>query len=567
MGVYTPLDKGLRSQLESSSTQPLVFYTEYLDLLRFPDNAHQEELLEYLRVKYSMRKIDLIFVVSPLALNFVLKNGDDLFQGTPIVFTSVNVHTVEKLSLNPNVTGIAVTRNIRDTLDIALHMQPDITRVVIPGGASPIERSWAADLRASLHPYEDHITFSYVNDLSMDELLDMVRHLPPHSIVLYSAMYFYDGAGHYFLPEEALDLIARSSNAPVYGTDQTYIGSGIVGGHLYDMAEVGADAGKMGARILAGESPAKIPVQTVDPNHDAFDARQLSRWNISEARLPPGSIVLFRQPSFWQLYKWYVLGCVGLFLVQSLLVLALIRLTRKLKQSESGLRELSGNLINAQEDERKRIARELHDDFSQRLALLRIEMGSLVREDRGQISLDRRKLSGLCSMVDDLTMDIHHLSHTLHSSKLQLLGLQAALKELCGQVEKGYPMSVEFHSDELSHAVPPDVALCLYRVAQEALSNAAKYSGATRATLSLSNGNARLRMRIADSGKGFDTSKPSKGLGLASMFERLRLVNGELIVSSTPGSGTELTAQVLLAKPTPEKENGSRDRSTSQSDL
>jgi signal transduction histidine kinase len=194
-------------------------------------------------------------------------------------------------------------------------------------------------------------------------------------------------------------------------------------------------------------------------------------------------------------------------------------------------------------------------------------MASLVREERGQVSVDRRKLSGLCSIVDDLTLDIHHLSHSLHSSKLQLLGLQAALKELCGQVEKGYPMSVEFHSDELSQAVPPDVALCLYRVAQEALSNAAKYSGASRAVVTLSNGNARLRMRIADSGKGFDTSKPSKGLGLASMFERLRLVNGELVVSSKPGAGTELTAQVLLAKPIPENEHGSRDGLTSQAHL
>jgi signal transduction histidine kinase len=127
------------------------------------------------------------------------------------------------------------------------------------------------------------------------------------------------------------------------------------------------------------------------------------------------------------------------------------------------------------------------------------------------------------------------------------------LKELCGQVAQGYPMSVEFHADELSQPVPPDVALCLYRVAQEALSNAAKYSGASRAVVTLSNGNGRLKMRISDSGKGFDTGKLSKGLGLASMCERLRLVNGELVVRSQPGGGTELTAQVVLVQPVQEK--------------
>lgn len=553
MAVYSPLDKALRSQLGANSSQPLVFYTEYLDLLRFPDETHQQQLLKYLRVKYSKRKIDLIFVVSPLALKFLLKNDDDLFHGIPVVFTSVNIRTVKTLSLKPNITGIAVNRSIRDTLDVALRLQPDTTHVIVPGGASPIERGWTEDLRALLWPYEGHLTFSYVNDLSMADLLRMVSNPTPHTIVLFSALYFYDGTGHYFLPEEALDLITRASNAPVYGTDQTYLGLGIVGGHLYDVSEVGADAGRVGARILAGELPQNIPVQVVNPNYDAFDARQLKRWSISEARLPPGSIVWFRQPSFWDLYKWYVLGCGAVFLLQFAFVIALIRVTGKLKQSESGLRYLSQNLITAQEDERKRIARELHDDFSQRLALLRNQIVFLEHDEQGQVSFDRDRLSGVCSMLDDLTQDIHRLSHTLHSSKLDLLGLTAALKELCGQVARVYPMSVEFHSDELSVPVPPDVALCLYRVAQEALSNAAKYSGTSHAMVTLSNGNGRVRMRITDTGKGFDTSRPSKGMGLASMCERLRLVNGDLVVVSKPGAGTEVTAQVTLAQQRQEK--------------
>jgi signal transduction histidine kinase len=555
MGIYAPLDKALRSQLDADSSQPLVFYTEYLDLLRFPDETHQQQLLEYLRVKYTKRKIDLIFVVSPLALNFLLKNEDDLFHGIPVVFTSVNIRTVEKLSLKPNITGIAVNRTIRDTLDVALRLQPDTVHVIIPGGTSAIERGWTEDLRVLLSPYETHLTLSYVNDLSMANLLRMVSNPPPHTIVLFSALYFYDGAGHYFLPEEALDLITRASKAPVYGTDQTYLGRGIVGGHLYNAAEVGADAGKVGARILSGELPQNIPVQVVNPNYDGFDARQLKRWNISEARLPPGSVVRFRQPSLWDLYKWYILGCAAVFLLQFVFVVALIRLTRKLRQSESGLRDLSQNLINAQENERKRIARELHDDFSQRLALLRNQIVQLGQDDRGQTALDPGTVSAVCSAVDDLTNDLHRLSYALHSSKLELLGLDAALKELCDQVARGYPISVEFHSTELSASVPPDVALCLYRVAQEALSNAAKYSGTSHAVVTLSNGNGRVRMRIADNGKGFDTSRASKGMGLASMCERLRLVNGDLVIVSKPGAGTQVTAQVTLV-PAPQEEIG-----------
>jgi signal transduction histidine kinase len=150
--------------------------------------------------------------------------------------------------------------------------------------------------------------------------------------------------------------------------------------------------------------------------------------------------------------------------------------------------------------------------------------------------------------VDDLTEDIRLLSHSLHSSKLQYLGLKAALKDLCGQIAKGHPMSVEFQGYDLGQTVPAEVALCLYRVAQEALNNAVKYSGASRVVVALSNGGSRVGMRITDSGKGFDPSRASGGLGLASMYERLRLVNGELRVSSKPGRGTELIAQVILTQ-------------------
>jgi len=546
MATYAPLDKGIRSQLESPAARPLTFYTEYLDMMRFPDEHQQQKLVEHLRVKYSGLKIDLIFVVSRLAFNFVIKNGDALFPGTPVVFTSVNIRNIQGLSLKSNVTGIAVKRDIRNTLDVALRLQPDTKQVVIPVGTSTLEKSWAADLKDSLRPYEDHLTITYLSDLPMDSILGRLGSLPPHTIILFSPMFFYDGDGRYFPPEEALSLICKSSNSPVYGTDATYLGTGIVGGHLYDIDAVGKAAGRMGRRILDGEQPSNIPIQTLDPNYDAFDARQLKRWDVRQANLPPGSIVEFSQPSFWVLYKGYVLTCLAVLLLQSLLVIALLRQARRLKRSKSRLTVLSRHLINAQEEERKRIARELHDDFSQRLALVAVELELLMRDKKNPNSFDRTTLSNLCSTLDTLTEDIHHMSHSLHSSKLQFLGLKAALKDLCAQVQKSHPISVELEAEDLTQPVPADVALCFYRVAQEAMNNAAKHSGASRVVLALSNWNGRLKMRIADSGKGFDPMRVSGGLGLESMRERMHLVNGELLVSSNLGGGTELVAQVIL---------------------
>ena len=183
---------------------------------------------------------------------------------------------------------------------------------------------------------------------------------------------------------------------------------------------------------------------------------------------------------------------------------------------------------------------------------MRNEIASLEDHPTGHRLFDRASISSLYSAVDGLTEDIRLLSHSLHSSQLQYLGLKAALKDLCRQVQKRHSIAVEFQADDLTEAVPAEIALCFYRVAQEALNNAVKHSGASGIVVSVSSRNEKLKMRITDSGKGFDTRGPQKGLGLASMYERLLLVNGEFLVSSTRGGGTELIAQVVLAKPAPE---------------
>ncbi len=339
MAMYAGLDRGLRSTLQSASPHPVVFYTEYLDLIRFPDERHDRKMADHLATKYSNRRIDLIFVVSSIAFQFARRHAEELFPAVPIVFTSVNILKVEQLGLSPNMTGIAVRRDIRGTLDIALRLHPDTVRVVIPVGASPIEKSWATDASRVLPPYEHRVSFTYLSDLSIDEMLDRLKNLPPHSIVLFSPPFYSDTAGHYFLPEEALELISRHSNAPIYAADEYFLGRGIIGGCLYDLAAAGVAAGRVGQRILAGEAPATIAVQTIAPNYNLFDARQLRRWGISEDRLPPNSDVRFREPSLWDGYKLYIVGTISLVLLQSGLIGALLVLRARRRRAEGALRE------------------------------------------------------------------------------------------------------------------------------------------------------------------------------------------------------------------------------------
>jgi PAS domain S-box-containing protein len=218
------------------------------------------------------------------------------------------------------------------------------------------------------------------------------------------------------------------------------------------------------------------------------------------------------------------------------------------KTFEESLRNLSGRLISAQEEERARIARDLHDDFSQRLALLGIGLGQLWKALPETEGAERAAVLEMLRRTKEISSDIHSLSHQLHSSKLEHVGLAPALKGLCGDVAQKYKISIQFADRDCPANIPKDVALCLFRVAQEALGNVVKHSEASDAQVELFGTASGVRLRISDAGKGFDPSleNPDAGIGLIGMSERLRLVGGKLKVRSEPERGTEVLAEVPL---------------------
>jgi signal transduction histidine kinase len=205
---------------------------------------------------------------------------------------------------------------------------------------------------------------------------------------------------------------------------------------------------------------------------------------------------------------------------------------------------LSGRLIHAAEEERQRLARELHDDIAQRLALLLVGLDILRQESSTNGSSIDQRLQEEMEQVQELASDIHNLSHRLHSSKLQHLGLKAALKDVCGQVSRQHHIDVQLQANDLAFPLSEDLSLCFYRVAQEALNNVVKHSHSDRIEVGLGSRRGRVWMRIKDFGVGFDPAAHADGIGLAAMQERLRMVGGSLHIKSTPGSGTELMAEV-----------------------
>jgi len=224
------------------------------------------------------------------------------------------------------------------------------------------------------------------------------------------------------------------------------------------------------------------------------------------------------------------------------------------KASEESLHNLTGRLIGAQEAERSRIARELHDDFSQRLALLGIELGQLWKKLPESEVEQRASVVEMLRGTKELSSDLHSLSHQLHSSKLEHVGIASALNGLCKEFGHKYKLEIHFTQCECPPNLPKDLALCLFRVAQEALSNVVKHSESKEAKVELRANRSDITLRISDRGKGFDPSlhDPTAGIGLIGMTERLRLAGGRLSIRSEPNRGTEIIAEVPVATPASE---------------
>ena len=215
------------------------------------------------------------------------------------------------------------------------------------------------------------------------------------------------------------------------------------------------------------------------------------------------------------------------------------------KPSEDTPRLLSGRFITAREEELKHIARDLHDDLNQRVALISIELEQVAQE-LGPSKNVTTRVKEIQKKIEEISADIHRMSYQLHPSKLDHLGLAATLRSFCKELSDSRRMAINFRDIDLSPGLPKNVELCLFRVAQEALQNAVKYSGAALIEVTLRRSGGRVKLVVSDNGSGFDANSENftKGLGFISMKERLRLVNGELHIVSKRSQGTQIRATV-----------------------
>lgn len=539
------LEADLVGTLVANSADHVTVYREAMDLSRFSSSTHQTALRDFLRAKYADKKIDVVVAIMGPALDFLLSHGDAIFPGARIVFCGIDRRELGERSLPSHVRGVLVKREFASTLELALSLHPQTQRVAIVAGASEFDTRLLEQARNELRAFENRVAFTQLTALPLQQLLAELSRLPPQTIVLFVSL-FQDGAGAPFVPHDVVQRVSVAANAPVYGFVDQYLGRGIVGGNLYSVAAHGAQAAKLVLQALAGSAPSETSLSEVQSSEVLFDWRQMQRWGISESWLPAGSEIRFRDLTAWQTYRGYVLSIAAIVFAQSALIGWLLHEHRRRLRSEAAALELSGQPITAHEEERSRLARELHDDVTQRLASLAIEAGQEDATSHGPGGRGPRR--AIQQGLVRLSEDVHALSYRLHPSILEDLGLTEALRSECERFSRTCPTRLDIEAGESTETVPRDAALCVFRIAQEGLRNIARHAKASRATVSLRRLNGGLQLLVSDNGAGFDPAgnRTRTSLGHASMRQRALLLGGKLDIVSTPSRGTTVLAWIPL---------------------
>jgi PAS domain S-box-containing protein len=350
---HVTFDQGFQSALQSVPAGSVEYYSEYLDTKRFPGKNQSELLHDYLRQKYADRTIDVVVAVSDVAMEFLLRHRDTLFKNAPMVFAAIRRPTKDELAAGPGLTGVTHVDTHRQTLDVAMRLHRGTEHVFVISGTLERDKRFETRAREELQGYESRVGITYLTDLPPNELIAKVKSLPQRSIVLYAWQQAQDEQGKVLESIDVLGLIARSSPVPIYGMSSPNLGSGIVGGYLYIAEARGSRVAEMALRIVNGERAQDIPVERA-PAVPMFDWRQLKRWGIDEDNLPPGSIVRFKDPTFWDQYKWHMIAALALIGAQSLLIAFLLleqskrrHATQQLRKSEEHFRLLFENSRDA----------------------------------------------------------------------------------------------------------------------------------------------------------------------------------------------------------------------------
>ena len=327
-------DRGITGALRDAG-RSIEISAEFLDYPRFSGAAYVGAVTRFLKEKYAARPPGVIIVAGDHALDFVLNTRAELFPRVPVVHVGVaRAFLAARPPLPQDVVGVPFDPDFTGTIAQALKWHPRARHLVLITGAAEQDREGGQELLRAAGRFEGRVSVEMLAGRPMTEVLKRVAELGTDEVVV-TPGFSQDGAGSAFTPTETVRLIAQAARAPAYGSSVTFIGAGVVGGWMTGYEAMGREGGIIVNRLLDGEAPSALHLPPVMPSALHVDWRQIERWGIDPAAVPSDAIVQFRSPGFWQTYQMETMAVVLAFLLQSLLLAALLveRHRRRLAQS------------------------------------------------------------------------------------------------------------------------------------------------------------------------------------------------------------------------------------------
>jgi signal transduction histidine kinase len=636
------------------SHEPISFVEVPVQAARASGEAPDASIAERVRAAFNSHRLDLIITIGGPAATFAQQFRQELFPATPMLIAGVDRRFVEHGTFTDHETTLTTQHDPARMIDEILRLLPETRTVMVVVGTSQVEQFWLREMKRDFQRFGDRLQFIWTNEWSFDEIVERCRTMPAHSAIFFAILSL-DGKGQPRIDGDTLSSLHEVASAPLFALYG--MGHGIVGGPLLSTDDLSRTTATVALRVLAGESPGRIKTPTQRTGQPTYDARELRRWKIAEGHLPPASLVLFREPTFWQRYRApFAVGALvgGLPVVAILLFVGHVKRRRagsrgrvtkdlfahgpadetvrvwaagadgrrvdagsapddvrhdtwtnlvhpddvawcrelyghafeqrepfqmeyrireagggerwildtglprfsgrdfegyvgsavditRLGRARAELSQLSRHLMQAHEREREALARTLHDDVCQRMMVLTLRLHDLQgAENDGEVADISEKMARLVGEIAAVSDSIHQ--------RIELLGLTTVGRGLCVEVSAQHDVTVHFEDDGVPRDLPSDIAIAVFRVLQEALVNAVVHSSSEEVWVAMRGSAAEIRLTVVDRGVGFDTQRavPREGVGLVAMRERLKLVNGDCVIVSSPGAGTRVEGWVPL---------------------
>ena len=570
-------DQGFKPALVQGEGS-IEYYPEYLEANRFPGENQSQILHDYLKEKYAGRTIDVVVAQSDVSLNFLARYREDLFPNVPVVFYSATRPTPQTLALWPNITGVVVFGGFDKTVESALTIHPGTQQLFVISGSLERDKRFETIARGQLKDYEHRIKISYLTDVAPGELRATTSQLPEHSLILYVWQQAYDENGKMLETGDILSSIAQNSSVPIYAMSQPLIGRGIVGGYVYTPEAGAARVAEIVRLIAHGQPTRDIPIENVH-TIPMFDWRELQRWQISEAKLPPGSIVQFRQLTLWQQYRSQIVGVLAVLLLQTFLIAVLLIERRRRRRANEALDRLNAELetriaartaaLNAKTRELESFAYSVAHDL--KAPLRGIDGYSRILLDDYSEKLDdsgRSFLQTIQSSTDDMNQLIDDLlaysrleRREMKPNWIELAPIVSAVVEEKRRVRTAPP--IDFVVNVNGATVLAD-ASGLQQSLRNYLDNAIKFTSRAkepRIEIGLEDNEQTCVLWVRDNGIGFDMQHhdrifnifqrlnvadeyPGTGIGLAIVRKAMERMGGRAWAESTPGKGATFYLEI-----------------------